>query len=235
LECSWSETDYATLETRQLCKGSSSARATGGSAALGTLAASLAALAFEDWLAEGRPRVAYRESVVDARGSTAYSTAHRRRTSCPFDHRRWDIEPVAEMSTLRSLVASLGTASRVDLSPVDVRGITLRILGRVLVARTLCTGCARAEPVLTTIERISTLGGCPDCGEERVADPFACAEELCLDSIDSLDRPLRDGVETGDVITLVSRDGTRHVELTSTLASPDRAGAIAGTQPGLNP
>lgn len=217
LECSWCERDYATLETRALCGGVERARPTGGSAALGALGASLGMLALEGWLDEGRPRVSRHEFLVDARGNTACSTAHPRRASCRFDHSRWTIEERDAATTLRDLASSL-----VAPRPFDPARAVLRMLGRVLVSRTVCPRCERADPVLSTLDRIAGLDVCADCGAQRIADAVACGEELSLDATPSLDVPLLAGLETGDVLSLETPEGTRHVELVTSAGPGSR-------------
>jgi len=96
LECAWSADDYKSLEAEYPCGATvASAQSSDTSAALASLAASLAAIECQKMLTGDTSFAAVgRQVTVDARTHRMLSTSFRRNPSCRFDHASWDLVPL---------------------------------------------------------------------------------------------------------------------------------------------
>lgn len=198
LECNWGAEDYAQVEQEYPCaKGGAPHRPTMASSALGSLAASLAALEVGKVLAEEPgPAANGYEVVVDAQHHKMLLTTRRRNLVCRFDHRQWVIdrwECAPRTTTVWSAVQALG-AFRVD--------------GHRFVTHLSCPACGRSDDGLKLNRPLKT---CLSCRRRMVPPGF--------DARTSIDSNLPDeyrrltlaqiGLRLGDVITC----GERHFVL----------------------
>ncbi|MCC7420413.1 MAG: ThiF family adenylyltransferase [Planctomycetaceae bacterium] len=94
LECAWSNDDYRLLEVKHACETERKVASTNAPAALGGLAASLAALECARLLTgDISGSLAGRQILLDARHHTHFVTSFRRNPRCRFDHHVWPIAP----------------------------------------------------------------------------------------------------------------------------------------------
>lgn len=158
-ECGWGPADYAALDVNHPC-GSLAAPSTGAPAALGCLAASLAALEFETDLRDG-PAAASKEIIVSAAAHTHWVAVLRRDAKCRFDHRTL----AAEAAGVNVRDVTLG-----DLwSRFGAGDAALRVEGGRWLTSLVCGSCRAVQPALAVRGRgLVETTFCTACGSGRL-------------------------------------------------------------------
>jgi ssDNA-binding Zn-finger/Zn-ribbon topoisomerase 1 len=199
LECAWSQTDYEAIEQEYPCAGGSGApRPSDSPSALGALAASLLAIECQKLLAGDDGCAANGSQVtIDARWRQLHVTNFRRRAGCRFDHRRWELAPLA----CRLGEFTIGQALEL--------GGGLRVMGHRFIEALMCPGCGWSEPQ-RRLRLNRPASRCPVCGRRLVPLGFPLDQ---LDSklpAESRGRTLAQaGIAGGDVLSV---DG-KHYEI----------------------
>jgi molybdopterin/thiamine biosynthesis adenylyltransferase len=226
LMCAWGPRDLEQVEQRYPCQGAApSAPATNAPAALGALAASLAALECEKLLSGRAERALIgRQVLVDALWQKHYVTTYTRNPQCPFPHEIWDIEelPGAPAMCLGDLLA-LGAAA-----PGSDATVTMRVAGSHFVSAMTCRACGRKKQLLRLEASLGAAALECRCGGEMVAAGFDRLEQLDLSTLPAqlLQRPLRRlGLRHRDVVTVSGAGEERHFELVADAAGAAEPGA----------
>jgi molybdopterin/thiamine biosynthesis adenylyltransferase len=226
LECAWTDGDYASMEQPYACVGAAApVGATSAPAALGALAASLAALELQKLLAGQWEQVAAgRQVLVDAAWHRHFVTTYRRNPECRFDHASWtvsslDVDPRA--CTLAQLWALAG------VGPSD-----LGLEGQVFVRQLTCPACGAVRLCGCRLAgRLTTSSACDACGRRMLVAAPDVSEWLRADDLAPAvrDRRLVEfGVRPGDVVTLRCGGEEQHVQLGEPRAAAE-GGATAAT------
>jgi molybdopterin/thiamine biosynthesis adenylyltransferase len=215
LECAWREADYALVEQEYRCQRATDAAPTRAPASLGALAASLQALACQQWLSEGAETATSGiEVLVDARHQRHFVTAYSRNAACRMpDHRAWHLETgrVAVSAVGRTLFvqgASLpGAPARLDLG----------VAGQTIALAVTCTACRRSSPTFL-LERAlrARPRKCRGCGGSMAPAAFEVDEAVPVRAIPPRvwSRRLAElGLAAGDVVTFATGEASRHVQL----------------------
>jgi hypothetical protein len=215
LECAWRDADYALVEQEYRCQGATEPAPTRAPASLGALAASLQALACQQWLSDGTTAASSGvEVLIDAQHQRHFVTTYKRNASCRMpDHRAWDLDArrVAVSAAGRTLFvqgASLpGAPSRLDLG----------IAGQTIALAVTCTKCRRTSPTFVLERALRTRSRkCRGCGGAMSPAAFEVDETVPVRAIPPrlwTRRIAELGLAAGDVVTFVTNDATRHVEL----------------------
>lgn len=174
MACALSDADLAGMEERHLCMGASVPRATGAPAALGALAASLAALECEKVLGGNGDQVAAgKEIVVSGKWHTHFVTTLRRNTACSFGHRKLALECTGsiapETCTLGEFWSRFAPADPVAMEAPCGAWLT----------RLLCRSCGALHSTLQLRGRgAAEPERCGDCGGELAPSGFHIREAL---------------------------------------------------------
>jgi len=211
LECAWTDEDYALLEQTYACVGDGApVGATNAPAALGALAASLAALELQKLLAGQWEQVAAgRQVLINAAWHRHFVTTYRRNPECRFDHSRWAVSSLAvdpHACALGELCALAG------VGPSD-----LGLEGQVFVRQLTCPACGAVRSCGWRLSgRLTTSSACDACGRRTLAAAPDISEWLRADDLAPAvrDRRLVDfGFRPGDVVTLRYGGEEQHVQL----------------------
>jgi hypothetical protein len=227
LECAWGDREYAALSQSFPCtaedSGPSPARGrenppqSGSPAALGALAAALAAIECERIL-RGDLAAAGRQIVFDAAHATSVVTVFRWNERClrSADHREWRIQPLARgpaMLTLKELL-EMSMAAGAGAAPGEGASRTLAVAGRRFLLRLACPQCGRTRRCLQLDGNRSRR--CRECSRRLVAAGFDLAD--CVSELDVRPRDYRRslatlGIRAGDVLSLGGPHGELHLEV----------------------
>jgi molybdopterin/thiamine biosynthesis adenylyltransferase len=221
LECSFGPSDRELLSHSYACDGTLKEIApTNSPAPLGALAAAMMALEAQKFLAgEFESTLIGRQWVLEARHHQHYVNTFRRNPDCGFDHEIWSIERLDV--PLRTL-GDLAEHGRRCLGSED--SLAVRVERNPWVMLVACPRCGRQAPTLCLQRRVAAVAPmrCESCGGEdnpvNRMQPmgFFLQPQLPLASSrpELLACPLASvGLRRGDVVTLISRRGHRHVEL----------------------
>jgi hypothetical protein len=197
LECAWDpgpHGEYALLEQEYLC-GTAMERGfpTGATAALGALAASMAAIEIGKLL-NGVPAtsLAGRCVVFDAGHHKLQVTTERANPHCRSDHRIWQIEPwncSIDKTTVDDALRALGT---------------LKVQGHSFVTELACAHCGLRE---RTPRLNRPLARCSACGRRMASLGFGARPLLdCANASEFSHRTLAEiGLQAGDVVSSYGR------------------------------
>lgn len=202
LECGWGAEDYERIMVVHPCgAGLADASPTAGPAALGALAASLAAIEASRELA-GLGRPGGWSLVVDANAGRSWTAQDLRNPACRFDHRavrpRQLSTPPGRITLSRLLRLAGGSAS--DDAPVA----ELAVVGSPLSLAMVCERCLRSVPglqLLVAAQADSRV--CPDCGGRLVPGGRHARDRARIDELPhgSLALPLsRIGIRPGELL-----------------------------------
>jgi hypothetical protein len=181
---------------------------TNGNAMAGCLAASLQAIEVGKLLAGEREHVAAgREVLLDARSHALAVSRLVRNPACRFDHERWAIEPVRDL-TLRAALALSG----------EVRAPRLSVSDSAFLSKLVCEPCECEELIWRLRDTLDDRARrCPRCGAPRAMRGFDLFERISAESVPAslLDRPLSQrGLRTGEVFGVEGgADGPRYFGL----------------------
>ncbi len=218
LQCSWAEANYRALEQRNPCGGAGLRTApTGGTAALGALAAAHLVIALDQIVADAPGRLPPgAELVAEATYGRGYVSRNIRQPGCRFDHRRFDLDTLDVVPGVTTLAEALETArGRLDRSGAALGEAQLVLMGKALATRWTCAGCGRL------IERLQAWHPaadgsvpCPHC-EYHTARPigFHIRDALPLSEIETsdLNRTLADvGIFEDDIFSVRIRARELH-------------------------
>jgi molybdopterin/thiamine biosynthesis adenylyltransferase len=213
LECAWGQQDYAALEQEYPCQAGARREAppTNAPAALGALAAALAAIELEKML-QGRwaEVLVAQQLLVDARHHRHYVTSFSRNPACRFDHGIWQIVALKQAPRELSVQQLLDVAG----AAADAQA-SLAVAGQVFVTRLFCRNCCRTTPGLFRLERrLAPLARrCQRCHGPLVARGFDKLDRLPIASLPAWTRRAtlqRLGIRRGDIVTVLSAASERH-------------------------
>ena len=212
LECGWGTPEYASLEVSHPC-GSITSPATGAPAALGCLAASLAALEFEKLLHGEDHAVNWnKEIIVSASAHTHLVTALKRDGRCRFDHHALSIER-ADVNVRDVTLGELWTR-------IGAGDASLRVEGGRWLTSLVCGSCRASQPALAVKGRgLVEAAFCPACGSGRMV-PSGFHQKDVITRADADDAqsalPLcRLGIRPREIISFIRPDHTTHSFLLS--------------------
>jgi molybdopterin/thiamine biosynthesis adenylyltransferase len=216
LECAWDARDYDLVEQTYPCRAGHIA-ATGGSAGLAALAASLQALECEKFLkGDLDSLLSGRDLMIDARNHRHFITRFARNAGCRMpDHDGWSI------SKMTADPAS--TTLRQFLSLVDERlgsdaQTTLEVAGQRFAIGVRCSQCASHSPIARVFRgELHRIGSpCDKCGEAAHPTGFDLVDRVRLAELPShaSDLPLASlGLLAGDVVVIRVGEVVRQLEL----------------------
>jgi molybdopterin/thiamine biosynthesis adenylyltransferase len=212
LECSWSERDYELIEHQYGCDGQlSSAPSTGAPAALGALAASLAALECQKLMAGGPGQwIVGKKILLSAAWHRHYVTDVPHNRACKFDHLTWGIEHVRSMRTVRDLVRLVRPSSNAGAS------ISIGLEGRHWIRQLQCPDCGRQRETLCMEGRLPERLATCRCGRAMMAMGALCPSRLALAELEDArpDRPIESiGLRKLDVLSISNGQRDRHVQI----------------------
>jgi len=190
LECALSDEDYTLLDAEYPCgAGGAAEQPSDTSAALASLAASLAAIECQKMLGGDEQHAAIgRQVTVDARTHRMLSTSFRRTPGCRFDHAGWEIVPLRcslQRLTVAEALAIIGP---------------MRVAGHRFARALVCPQCGFR---LDGLRLDRPKARCVKCGARMIAPGF----DALLDHLDTslpqecLCRSLAQvGFRSGDVV-----------------------------------
>lgn len=186
LECAWSVDDYRLLEVRHPCETERHVASTNAPAALGGLAASLAAMECARLLGgDVSGSLVGRQILMDARHHTHFVTSFRRNPRCRFDHRVWPITHAphsAKQLRLRD-VSTMCQLAGDDLA-ISVEGERFAMK-----ARCPCGWAASSDdPQVVGLTRRFTDNPlmCPECGKPVVFGGWDLSERFHLNHLSNV-------------------------------------------------
>ncbi len=235
IECGFSEGDYQQITRSYACDGEVK-EATGASAALGGLAASLAALECGKILERGvSGDLVGKQIVVEAERHHVYLNSLRRNPHCRFDHRVWEIGR-KRVGTLGEIVRGVGYPSKYEdphpscrnhrkrtgrvppeyqgRGKKEGRGIRgIAVEGKSWITRVVCRGCGEERKVVMLQGRGKGMGTCEKCG--GVVQPLGFGMVPRLEIGAGLaERGIGDvGLLSGDVVSVGDGEGEEYFEL----------------------
>ena len=205
LECAWDDADYENLEVDHPCaggkvEGKTQEFRTGGSSALGALAASLQALECHKFFEGHQERMLFgRQLVVDSAYHRHYVSSFQANPECRFDHQTWRIEDLPESS--RTLGDSLALARGGNAGGTA----WLRVEGQHFATALTCTGCGgRRSSIRLEVSLRGSERTCRLCGARMAVRGWDMVSEL-TDQLPerTLNRTLRRiGLRNGDVASV---------------------------------
>jgi adenylyltransferase/sulfurtransferase len=210
LECAWDDRDYAALEIAYPCDPGREPPPTGAPSALGSLAASLAAIELRKLLAGELAHAAVgRQVTVDALHHRCVVTRLPRHSGCRrSDHDPWTIAALA--SPDRITVGDLAALD--DAGP----GAVLGVEGRRFERRSVCVGCGAARVRWRVAGTRSECAVCLRCGGALVTPGFDLSDAIELERLGARtrQRTLRGlGIRRGDVVRIACDGRTRRYEV----------------------
>jgi molybdopterin/thiamine biosynthesis adenylyltransferase len=196
IECGFTEGDYQQITRSYACDGGvKDAPATGASAALGGLAASLAALECGKILERGMSSdLVGKQMVIEAERHHVYVNSLRRNPGCRFDHRVLEIG--------RKRVGMLGEI-----------GARIGVEGKNWITRVVCRGCGEERKMVMLQGRGKGMGTCEKCGGGVQPLGFGMVSRLEIGAR-LAERGIGDvGLLSGDVVSVGDGDGEDFFEL----------------------
>ena len=237
LECAWDHRQYDNLRQTCPCDGGGQfeAPATRAPAALGALAASLAAIEFEKMMSGEAPVQCGREIVFDALNNRCLTGSRRRNPDCRFDHEPWAIDRVeidrsrATLRDLFSLLCRNGKSANASLS----------IEGDRFVSGLTCRTCGATRRLLRLRQRLPTSSRhCRHCGGAMIATGIELRSALDFNALSAHHRATRlasIGLDAGDILTIQSDSSIRHIELVETSRNEEKSMPDRGTRSQATP
>lgn len=220
LECGWSDRDYALLEQDYPCRGEREIP-TAAPAALGALAASVAAIEFGKWVGGRAEHLAVgRQILLDGVGHRDRVTRLGPNPACRFDHRVWEIVPLECSAGDLTLGQAVELGRLTGASPP----VEFRVDRRRFITALICPECGWRNGLMFL--------GVP--GEPRTCDecgsPAVCSPAGCLEAVDTVRlapearaRSLVEiGLRPGDVFTVRSPEGECHFEIPQNFEIPQK-------------
>ncbi len=201
IECAFTERDYQQISRSYACDGGvKDAPATGASAALGGLAASLAVLECGKILERGMSSdLVGKQIVIEAERHHVYVNSLRRNPGCRFDHRVWEIG--------RKRVGTLGEI----VVGGPKKGIAVE--GKSWITRVVCRGCGDQRRVVMLQGREKGMGKCEKCGGDVQPLGFGMVPRLEICG-ELAERGIGDvGLLSGDVVSVGDGEGEEFIEL----------------------
>ena len=230
LECAWAQRDYAALEQTYACQqGTPGPAPTRAPASLGAIAAGLAAVECQKLLAGDWEHVACGHQVLwNGRHHQSFVTHFDVNPGCRFDHASWRVEPLP-MEPTRT---ALGQLYQQVVGGRPAAGATLQLGGHKFVRRLHCSKCHFVVSACLYLSRAIPLPRrqCPACGTTMDVPGFHLHDRLDLGQLSRADRrrSLRSiGFRQGDIITLATPRGERHLELAAVRSSPAAHTAVS--------
>lgn len=208
IECGWGPKDYEAIGRTHSCAGErNSPPATGASAALGALAASIQAIQCRKRLAGGpSTAVAGRQIMMECEQFHLYQNQIPRKAACRCDH---SVKPIRTLAA--PTVAALIAAGKTCLGE-DARAVAVE--GKSWVTELRCK-CGDAITTLRLQGRVDAdARTCGRCGGQRVAVGFGLRPRLELAALSASSGLAALGLQEGDVVTLLGEVSQQYIQLT---------------------
>jgi hypothetical protein len=215
-ECALDRRDYDTLEQVHPCTGRTITTPTDAPAALGALAAALAALECRKILDDAWDAVAVgRQVTADVGAHRTLVTRFARNPRCRFDHATWAIDRLAAGAAITSL-ADVLDAGRHGLG--DAGELGLAVPEQPFVTGLACIDCGAHQALAPhLLGRLGTVARtCTACGGARRATGFDIVERLRRSDVTAevAAAPLASlGLRAGDVLDVSDGRRTTYFEL----------------------
>ena len=231
LECAWNDEDYAALEQVYACGPEHAASApTRAPSSLGAVPAALAATELHKLLeSESDGLLSGRQVLCDLRHHEYWVTRYERNPACRFDHQPWIVTPfpcaLGSLTWRRLLQAVCPDAS--------LEAVFCRVAGQSFTRLLRCARCGLTALDQAVLEHRlpRRVARCATCHEPMRSAGVDAADWLSAANLDSGQRMrsrLADaGVRAGDILSVRSPHGQRHVELTALPRRPSRRSLTA--------
>jgi molybdopterin/thiamine biosynthesis adenylyltransferase len=216
LECTWDQASYDLLEQQYVCSpDEAAAPATGASAELGALAASLQVAELRKLMTGAcpEPTLANAQLMLDTSTYTRHVSRYERNELCRFDHATWgDIETV-DLDPAHDTLADLFAAAHAG------RDAALSVEGHSFATYVDCLACDRRTSVgLFLYGRLGEDMRVCACGGRMLAPGFFSFEAIKrreLSRANSGRRLAACGLRVGDVLSVSDAPAglTRHIEI----------------------